>query len=230
MNLGQIHPGDSLICCGCDHERVVSAEWISTICGRHFPDRMPSSLFDSDLGRFRCPKCGSKKLLRRAKQTQVALRPGKPDEAAWGRQFLTSYLDQAKPHEISALQAWATQLVALRATDSSPLFKAKRAIILTIESGAVLPFITFLGSELKRIGWDERGLPERLALSAAAAAALVFSGHGAGIAALGGAIGVPLWVVFGAGGAFAGLLIEEAKRRAAALDDDKSERTNGRGE
>ena len=73
--------------------------------------------------------------------------------------------------------------------------------------------MTFLGSEIKRVSWDQRGLAERMALSAAAVAALIFSGQGAGIAALGGAIGVPLWVVFGAGGAFAGVIIDEAKRR-----------------
>lgn len=48
----------------------------------------------------------------------------------------------------------------------------------------------------------------------------MFSGQGAGIAALGGAIGVPLWVVFGAGGAFVGVFIDEAKRRV----DDKTKK------
>jgi hypothetical protein len=80
--------------------------------------------------------------------------------------------------------------------------------------------LEYLGVEIKRVGWDERGLPERIALSAAAtAAALIFSGQGAGIAALGGAIGVPLWVVFGAGGAFIGVLSEGAQRRAKELEN-----------
>jgi len=58
-------------------------------------------------------------------------------------------------------------------------------------------------------------------LSAAAIAAVAFSGKGAGIAALGGAIGVPLWVVLGAGGAFAGVLIEEIQRSLPSDSDDK---------
>lgn len=218
MQIGKISPGDSLVCCGCDHERIIAAEWISQICTKHFEERQPRALYDSDLGRFRCSKCGSKKLLRRTQRTEVAMPTSCPSEATWGRQLLTSYLDQAKPEELVALQNWAVQLVAVRSSGLSALDKAKRAISLTIESGAVLPFITYLGSELRRIGWDERGLPERLALSAAAVAALVFSGQGAGIAALGGAIGVPLWVVFGAGAAFAGVLIDEAKRRAGVAD------------
>ena len=45
------------------------------------------------------------------------------------------------------------------------------------------------------------------------------AGQGAVIVALGGAIGVPLWVVFGAGGAFAGLLIEEIERTFADQPD-----------
>jgi hypothetical protein len=81
--------------------------------------------------------------------------------------------------------------------------------------------LEYLGVEIKRVGWDQRGLPERITLSAAAVAALIFSGQGAGIAALGGAIGVPLWVVFGAGGAFIGVLIEGAQRRAKELENEE---------
>lgn len=57
--------------------------------------------------------------------------------------------------------------------------------------------------------WDERGTKGRLSLIGVGIGATVFGGHGAGIAALGTAIGVPLWVVLGAGGAFTGMLVEE---------------------
>ena len=66
-----------------------------------------------------------------------------------------------------------------------------------------------ISKSLKGAAWDNRGLPARIALSGAIAAAVFFGGQGAGIAALGTAIGVPLWVVFGAGGAFLGVLYEE---------------------
>ena len=49
----------------------------------------------------------------------------------------------------------------------------------------------------------------KLGLGGAAVGLAVFGGQGAGIAALGTAIGVPLWVVFGAGAAFLGVLYEE---------------------
>ena len=40
-----------------------------------------------------------------------------------------------------------------------------------------------------------------------------FGAQGAGVAALGTAIGVPLWVISGAGASLAGVLLEELKRR-----------------
>jgi len=214
MIVGNIKPGDTLICGNCDHERVVEFAWIQAVCTKHFFRRKPIALHDSDLGRFRCSSCGGKSLLKRAIACQVG--PRTPlSRTVPGHQLALAYLDQASDPERDALLFWATQLLVIRHANLSALDKAKRAIKLTIDSGAILPFVTFLGSEIKRIGWDERGLPERLALSAAACTALLFSGQGAGIAALGGAIGVPLWVVFGAGGAFAGVIIDEAKRRSS---------------
>ena len=218
MHIGSIQPRDTLVCCHCDHERIVEAAWIETVCMKFFQDRVPARIYDSDLRRFRCSFCQSKSLLKRSQTSALVPRSGST-EAVAGYQLATAYLDQASGEERAALLFWATQLIAIRDANLPALEKAKRAIRLTIDSGAILPFITFLGTEIKRVGWDERGLPERLALSAAAVAALVFSGQGAGIVALGGAIGVPLWVVFGAGGAFAGVIIDEAKRRIDTADN-----------
>ncbi len=219
MHIGSIQSGDTLVCCHCDHERLVEAAWITTVCKKFFPDRVSARIYDSDLGRFRCSSCQSKSLLKRNQKSTRVSRLASPDPVP-GHQLATAYLDQASSEERVALLFWATQLINIRDANLPAFEKAKKAIRLTIESGAILPFITFLGSEIKRVGWDERGLSERLALSAAAAAALVFSGQGAGIAALGGAIGVPLWVVFGAGGAFAGVIIDEAKRRIEKSNND----------
>jgi hypothetical protein len=208
----KIQSGDTLVCGHCTHGRVVEADWIRSVSEKYFPRRDPPALRDSDLGRFRCSSCGGKSLLRRAPHIKPLRRTSK-SVAVPGQQLATVYLDQASDQERAALLFWATQLMAIRNAELSKVDKAKQAIKLTIDSGAVLPFVTFLGSELKRVGWDQRGLPERLALSAAAVTALTFSGQGAGIAALGGAIGVPLWVVFGAGGALAGVIVDEIKRR-----------------
>jgi len=61
--------------------------------------------------------------------------------------------------------------------------------------------------------WVQRNTSSRLAIIGTGIGLSFFYGQGAGIAALGGAIGVPLWVVFGAGGAYAGTIIEAAKRK-----------------
>ena len=57
--------------------------------------------------------------------------------------------------------------------------------------------------------WDNRSFPTKIGLGASSVALIVFGTQGAGIAALGTAIGIPLWVVFGAGATFAGVLYEE---------------------
>lgn len=221
LTVGRIVPGDTLVCCHCDHERRVDQIWIDAVCERHFFSRHPPRLHDSDLWRFRCSSCNSKALLKRpqlpARSAQQrpfnGSRLASVTEHHSKYQIATAYIEQASEAERAALYSWASQLLVLRSQDLSAIDKATRAVRLTIESGTILPFVKFLGAEIKRVGWDERELPGRLALTSAAAAALVFGGQGAGIAALGGAIGVPLWVVFGAGGAFAGVIVNETKRR-----------------
>jgi len=124
-------------------------------------------------------------------------------------------VSKATDSDKDVLLEWAQDMMEIRESDLSVTQKAKTSIAKTIESKALLPFVKILGSEIKRLGWDERGLPARIGLSVATASAMFLGSQGAGIAALGGAIGVPLWFVFGAGGAFAGVLIEEIQRTKA---------------
>lgn len=149
-----------------------------------------------------------------------------PPIAVGGRDLAVAVIERATNTERETLLRWAKELLAIRETPLSTFGKMTRAISITIESGAILPFIKTTGLEIKRIGWDERSLPARIGLSAAAFTTLLLSGEGAGIAALGGAISVPLWIVFGAGGAFAGALIEELmripgpERKVTTIDSD----------
>src|SRR5690348_15856959 len=113
--------------------------------------------------------------------------------------FAIALVEQATPSERETLLRWARQLLAIRGSALSTKDKIKQAVSATVESKAVIPFVKILGREMKRIGWDERSLPARIGLSAAAFAALLFSVHGVVFDALGRAVGVPLWVVFGAG-------------------------------
>jgi hypothetical protein len=91
--------------------------------------------------------------------------------------------------------------------------KAKQALSLTASSSVVVPAVKMIARETKRLAWDDRGLKGRLGIGGAAVGLALFGGQGAGIAALGTAIGVPPWVVFGAGAAFLGVLYEEITGR-----------------
>lgn len=115
--------------------------------------------------------------------------------------------------ERTALILWANRLLKIRNSNKPSFKKASEALKLTMQSKVIWPFAKIIGREMKRHAWDERSLKGRMGLGAAAIGAVVFGGQGAGIAALGTAIGVPLWIVLGAGGAFAGMLIEELSER-----------------
>lgn len=127
------------------------------------------------------------------------------------RSLAVTVVAQSSATEHIALLQWAEEMHAIMNRSGSLIKKATSAIQVTAQSKVLLPIMKLAGGELKRLGWDDRGLPARIAIGAAGAA-LTLSGSGAGIAALGGAIGVPLWVVFGAGGAFVGVIIDELNK------------------
>jgi hypothetical protein len=146
------------------------------------------------------------------------------------RQLAKRIIENASPEEKEALGVWANQLLAIERSNYPSVTKAKAAIQLTARSNVVLPAIQIIAREMKldkfdvsklklsssrqalnsiRQFWDDRSLPAKLGIGASTVALALFGSQGAGIAALGTAIGVPLWVVFGAGAAFAGVLYEE---------------------
>lgn len=129
------------------------------------------------------------------------------------KQLAVKIVASTNAAEKEALRIWIERLLALKAADVPAGQKAKKAISITVESKVVLPAVKIIARETKRLAWDERGLKARLGLGGAAVGVALFGGQGAGIAALGTAIGVPLWVVFGAGAAFAGVLYEEITGR-----------------
>ncbi len=132
-------------------------------------------------------------------------------DQARAKQLAVTLARRATHQQRDDLLAWATQLMLIRDSQQSAFHKARQAINATLKWKAILSLIKSLAAEIKRMGWDERGLPARVGLSSAALIATTLGGQGAGIMALGGILGVPLWVVFGAGGVFAGVLIEEIR-------------------
>ena len=115
----------------------------------------------------------------------------------------------ASVQEREALLLWMVGLLQIRESSLTNVQKAKQALQLTSRSKVVWPAVKILGQEVKRLGWDERGIKSRFGIVGAGIGLALFGGQGAGIAALGTAIGVPLWVVLGAGAYFAPVLIEE---------------------
>jgi len=130
------------------------------------------------------------------------------------KQLATEVVKSSSAEELSALEVWAEELLAIRNSNLSVFRKTKRAVEATLQRKVIFPIVKNFSTELKRVGWDERSWAARL-LGAGVLAAIAVGGQGAGIAALGGAIGVPLWIVFGAGGAFAGTLLDEIQKTQA---------------
>jgi hypothetical protein len=104
---------------------------------------------------------------------------------------------------------WSRELLEIRESGATPMEKARRALDATYDRKVVLAVLSSTGGALKQLAWDDRSWAARLGLGGAAFAVAAFGGQGAGIAAVGTAIAVPLWIVLGAGGSFAGMLIDE---------------------
>ncbi|MBX3640014.1 MAG: hypothetical protein KF888_05795 [Nitrosomonas sp.] len=125
------------------------------------------------------------------------------------RQLAVKIASSANVAEKEAIRVWIERLLELKATDLPVAQKIMQAVSLTASSEVVLPTVKIITRETKRLAWDDRGLQARLGLGGIAVGVTLFGGQGAGIAAFGTAIGVPLWVVFGAGATFLGVLYEE---------------------
>lgn len=120
----------------------------------------------------------------------------------------------ASADEQVALRDWAEGLLHIRNKNLPALKKVSEAIKLTKESSVIVPIVKRASGELKRVGWDERSWKSRLGMGAILATLVLVGNAGAGIAALGTAIGVPLWIVIGAGATFAGAIVDEVKSKS----------------
>ena len=140
------------------------------------------------------------------------------EDNAKHQQLVSTIVDTASPAEREAISSWAVKLLEIRASDTTTAQKAKAAIGLTLASKVVWTAVKIAAKNTKKVGWDDRSRSARLGIGASAVGVALFGGQNAGIAALGTAIGVPLWVVLGAGAAFANQLLEEIARRSKTPD------------
>ncbi|MGG7517955.1 hypothetical protein ACQ3G6_08725 [Allorhizobium undicola] len=129
------------------------------------------------------------------------------------QQLAISVIRDATTADREALRVWAGALLDLRNEDLSVTAKAREAVRITSRAKVVWPLLKSISKQLRKHGWDNRSTSQRLGIGAAGTALALFGPAQAGIAALGGAVAVPLWVVFGAGAMFARHLYEEITRQ-----------------
>jgi hypothetical protein len=135
--------------------------------------------------------------------------PASRDDQTKHNQLAMLIVEKSSDQERQALLSWAQGLLRIRNSNLTIAQKSRAALKLTAEEKIVWPVVKLMAAETKRVTWDERSTKARFGLVGAVAGVALFGGQGAGIAALGTAVGVPLWVVLGAGSTFAGVLIEE---------------------
>ncbi|MDB4521964.1 hypothetical protein N9100_00950 [Gammaproteobacteria bacterium] len=125
------------------------------------------------------------------------------------KQVARKLVQSATLEEKEALKTWADGLLQIREKNLPTHKKAYEALKHTSECSVVIPILKASTKELKKVGWDERSWKSRLGIGGVLAVLATVGNAGAGIAALGGAIGVPLWIVVGAGATFAGVILDE---------------------
>ena len=134
-----------------------------------------------------------------------------PDKEERQKAMAREIVRYASADERDALRRWAEGLLSIRRSNLSVIKKASGARRLTKDNKVVAPIVKREWRKLKRFGWDERSWKVRFGMGAIVATVATVGNAGAGIAALGTAIGVPLWIVAGAGATFAGLIVDEVK-------------------
>jgi hypothetical protein len=125
------------------------------------------------------------------------------------RQSATAIAIEIPDVESRVLITFIDTLLDIRASKEGKLRKLKATITATLRAKLIWPAIKLIYRECKDRFWDKRSTTTRFGLAGSLIGLTFFGGQGAGIAALGGAIGVPLWVVFGAGAMYANYLREE---------------------
>ena len=144
---------------------------------------------------------------------------------ASGRSVALAIARQTTREEQQVLLSWTQALLDTRGSSKSKFAKARGALEVTLASPAMLPLLKTLLGELRRVGWDERSWAGRLGLGGAIGTLAIAGNAGAGIAALGGAIGIPLWIVLGAGGLTAGTLVDTLLKSLEAKNLASTDRT-----
>jgi hypothetical protein len=139
-------------------------------------------------------------------------------------QITRPILARLEPDEQGRLADWLRALTALR---DAPLTPTEKPTAIAREMAALpkqlLPVLKSMGTAMagtvKAHAWDNRTWSFRIGGGITAIAAATLGGKKAGLAMLGTAVAIPAWVVYGAGGVFAGMVIDELECLMAQARD-----------
>ncbi len=117
------------------------------------------------------------------------------------------------PAEQHRLLGWSRGLGEIRYGTLRGFKKAAAMLALTRDRKAIWPFLKVLTLALKHVVWDARSWTLRLGVGAIIATFVTVEKGGAGIVSLGDGIGLPLWMLIGAGGVLIGVLADTIEKR-----------------
>lgn len=126
--------------------------------------------------------------------------------------WLQRLLERLSDGERDDLKQFLEALLRIRHSDASKKDKLRQTAEVARQATSVSPVIREIWWIGKEHAWDNRGSGARWGMAGAGAGLLLFGGASIGVAGFGGAIGLPLWIVFGAGAALARGIVEELSR------------------
>ena len=126
---------------------------------------------------------------------------------------IQSVVSRLSTEDRSRLSAWVEKIQEISKSEGSYAARGMQAVRTTLDSKVAWPAIRVLFDELKAHGWSERSMAQRAAMATIVGTVVATGGAGAGIAAMGGAIGVPLWLLTGTGAYALAKLVDELRRK-----------------
>jgi hypothetical protein len=120
-------------------------------------------------------------------------------------------LNRLSPDERQNLEDWLEELLEIRRSSESRVAKINALRSSLRKSTSLWPVLRVLAEACKQYGWDERKGAFRAFAAGSVGGMLLVGFQGAGLAALGGAVGFPLWIVFGGGATVAYAILRELR-------------------
>lgn len=114
--------------------------------------------------------------------------------------------------EIRELKSWALSVKNIQ-VNSSLRYPEKINYLKSLDNKRAFKSLTKILADKTKSTWKNASWAKRLGVIGAGGALLTVGGSGAGIAALGGAIGLPLFLVTAAGGALVGTILDELDKK-----------------